>query len=115
MRFAMRTEERLISTDRNVVAVPMIMRRPSDRRWSLTIIKAISGTTRNSVSGSNNRKLVAFARMASDVQTERAIYVPLLDADIEPQQAKVQNIDIDTHGPSEKCPGCRDGFMQGTL
>ena len=103
----MRIGECLISTERDVYTMSTIMRQPLERRWSLTMINAISGTPGHPVFGSSSRKLVAFARKAPNVQTQKPTYVPLPEVDIEPRQAKVQNMGIDTHGPSEKCPGCR--------
>ena len=94
--------QRLIFEDRSAFSVSTIMRRPSHRRWSLTRIKAISGTLGQLVLGSNNLKLVAFVRKAPEVETEK-----LPEADLKPGEVKVQGADIDTHCPSQKCPWCR--------
>ena len=90
-----------------VFKVSMIMRRPTDRRWSLAMIKAVVGTPGQPMLGSSQRKLAAFARKAPEAQSEKPTYVPMPAAEAEPRQAKVQAADIDAHGPSEKCPGCR--------
>ena len=65
------------------------------------------GTPGDPVPGSTNRTLVAFAKKAPEDQSERPIYVPATEVEIQPRKAKIMGTDMDTHGATESCPGCR--------
>ena len=103
----LQTAERLVSTDQLVFKVSTITRRPTDRRWSLAMVRFIVGTSGQPVPGSRQRKIVAFARNAPEVPSAATACVPMLATEAEPRHTKIQAEEIDAHGSFEKCLGCR--------
>ena len=105
--FVMRTGEHLIATSGGVFKVSTVMRRPADQRWSETLIKEIKGSPEEPIPGMSGRRILAYAKKYQQEPAEKVAYVPAQDAEVDPRKAKVQTTDVDEHGPTEKCPGCR--------
>ena len=105
--FAMRTGEQLVATGRGVFLVSRVMRRPADQRLSETIIKEIKGSPEEPIPGMSGRRIPAYAKKYQQEPAEKVVYVPTQDPDVDPRKAKVQKTDVDEHGPTEKCLGCR--------
>ena len=105
--FIIRTGEHLVATNRGVFRVSTVRRRTPDKRWSATLIKSMTGTPADPVPGSGNRRIPAFAKKHVDESSEKAVFTPMPEVDIEPRRAKIQKVDVEEHGPSERCPGCR--------
>ena len=107
--FVMRTGEHLVATENGVYKVSTLVRRPADKRWSATMTKAIAGTPGEPIPGSGCRKLIAFASQRPEASAAAPAVMPAHEtaAKPEPRRAKVIAADIDTHGASQKCPGCR--------
>ena len=105
----MRTGEHLVATSQGVFRVSTIMRRPADQRWSEELVKGMKGTPGEPVPGSSGRRIPAFAIKYKDARPENIAYAPMpaMEEDQDPRRAKIQKEDIETYGPSEKCPGCR--------
>ena len=96
-----------MATGKGVFKVSTVMRRPIDKRWSPTMVSEIVGTPAEPVPGAANRRITAFAKMHQLEPAEKVVYVPMFETEVEPRRAKVQKTDVDEHGPTEKCPGCR--------
>ena len=105
--FVMRTGEHLVATSRGVFRVSTIMRRPADQRWSETMIKEIKGSPEEPIPGMSGRRIPAYTKKYQQEPDEKAVYVPAQEPEVDPRKAKVQKTDVDEHGPTEKCPGCR--------
>ena len=105
--FLTRTGEHLVATGKGVFKVSTVMRRPIDKRWSPTMVSEIVGTPAEPVPGAANRRITAFAKKHRLEPAEKVVYVPMQEPEVEPRRAKVQKTDVDEHGPTEKCPGCR--------
>ena len=61
------------------------------------MVRSIVATPGQPVTGSNQRKIVAFARKAPEVPSEKLAYVPMPEVATEPRQAKVQAANVDAH------------------
>ena len=105
--FVMRTGEHLVATSIGVFRVSTIMRRPADQRWSETMIKEIKGSPEEPIPGMSGRRIPAYTKKYQQEPDEKAVYVPAQEPEVDPRKAKVQKTDVDEHGPTEKCPGCR--------
>jgi hypothetical protein len=107
--FNIRTGEDLASTDRGVFRVSTVRRKPVDERWSKQLLDGIVGSPAIPIVGSAGRRMPAYAKKFNGnpekIPTEYAEQpVP------EPPTSRTWRIlkqDIDTHGPSPQCPGCR--------
>jgi hypothetical protein len=107
--FNIRTGEDLVSTDRGVFRVSTVRRRPANERWSKVLLDGIVGTPAIPVPGAQNRKMPAYAKkFARDGQGKPdPSFVPQPEPDTTVRTWKIMKADIETHGPSPGCPGCR--------
>ena len=105
--FAMRTGEHLVATGMGVFRVSTVMRWPAEQGWSETMIKEIEGSPEEQIPGMSGRRIPAYAKKYQQEPAEKAVYVPAQDPEVDPRKAKVQKTDVDEHGPTEKCLGCR--------
>ena len=105
----MRTGEHLVATCQGEFRVSAIMRRPADQRWSEELVKSMKGTPEEPLPGSNSRRIPAFANKYKEANLEKIAYAPMpaTEEEQDPRRAKIQKEDIETYGPSEKCPGCK--------
>ena len=106
--FMMRSGEHLVGTAKGVFRVSTVMRRTADKRWSAELIKGIAGSPEEPVPGSSQgRRIPAFAKKFEDPAPDKAVYVPIQEPETEVRTAYIYKKDIDEHGPTDKCPGCR--------
>ena len=104
---AVRTGEHLVATSRGAFRVSTVMRRPSGQCSSETIIQDITGSLEVPIPGMSGRCIPAHAKQYQQTQSEQAVHLHMQDPDGDPRKAKVHTIDVDEHGPTEQCPGCR--------
>ena len=104
-----RSGEQLVATPEGVYKVSTIRRRPPDQRWCPELIKTLFGTPAEPIPGSGDRKLIAYAKKRPEKAAGLQAYIPMPDApdDAEPRAANIIQRDVETHGGSERCPGCR--------
>ena len=105
--FVMRSGEHLVATEKGVFKVSTVLRRAADKRWSAELIGKIGGSPQNPVPGMNSRKIPAFARKYESEKTEQAVYVPVSQEAQEVRAAYIYKADVDKHGATPKCPGCK--------
>ena len=55
----------------------------------------------------NSRKIPAFAKKFESEKTEQAVYVPVSQEAQEVRAAYIYKADVDKHGATPKCPGCK--------
>ena len=85
-----------------------IRRMASDRRWSAQLVRAIVGTPGEPVPGVSNRRIAAFAKRSPETgTTEKTVFVPMPEPDPDIRAAHITKDDLETHGGTERCPGCR--------
>ena len=67
------------------------------------------GTPAEPIPGSGERKLIAYDKRRLEKAAGPQAYIPMPDEpdDTEPHAAKIIQRDVETHGGSERCPGCR--------
>ncbi len=111
--FIIRTGEHLVATERGVFRVSTVMRRMADKRWSAELLKQIGGSPEDPVPGSKNRRIPAYAKKYAVGGPERAVYVPHRDPEAEPRVAYIYKKDVEEHGPTPRCPGCKVALNGG--
>ena len=104
--FIIRSGEHLVATKMGVFKVSTVMRRLPDKRWSADLIKAIKGSPEEPVPGSSSRRITAFAKKFEG-DGEKVRFAPQQEREAEVRVAYIYKQDIDEHGPSERCPGCK--------
>ena len=106
--FMMRSGEHLVGTENGVFKVSTVMRRSADRRWSADVVRGVRGTPECPVPGATGRRIPAFAKRHQAESTERAVFMPApAEPESEIRPAQIMKTDVDEHGYTEKCPGCR--------
>lgn len=105
--FIIRSGEHLVATTTGVFKVSTVMRRIPDKRWSAELLKSIKGSPEEPVPGSASRRIIAFAKKFEDVDGEKVRFAPQQEQGAEVRVAYIYKQDIDEHGPSDRCPGCR--------
>ncbi len=111
--FVMRSGEHLVGTTRGVFRVSTVMRRPADKRWSSSMLKAIGGTPETPVPGAPGRRIPVFAKKLEDPQPDQTVFIPAKEPEIEVRVAYIYRGDIDKHGPTPRCPGCAAALKGG--
>ncbi len=111
--FIMKTGEHLVGTARGVFRVCTVMRRPSDKRWSAQLLRDIGGSPAEPVPGAVGRRIPAFAKKFEAESSEKAIFVPTKEVEPEVRVAFIYKSDVDEHGPTPRCPGCRAAAAGG--
>ena len=105
-----RSGEHLVSTQAGVFKVISIQRCPEDCRWSADMIKAVVGSRQEPVLGSGSSQVVAYAKKREETgQRSKPELVPQGTWEQEPEVRVFYTFkkDIDKHGPTVGCPGCR--------
>ena len=104
-----RSGEQLVGTSQGVYKVSAVMRRPPGERWCTELVQGIKGSPAEPIPGSGSRHITAFAKKAQDETSKDAVYIPAPEPTEEPEvrAAKVCKQDVETHGGSERCPGCK--------
>ena len=104
-----RSGEQLVATPTGVYKVSTIRRRPPDQRWCPELVKSLVGTPAEPIPGSGERKLTAYAKKRPEKAAGPTTYIPMPDMPDESdiRAAKITQRDVENHGGSERCPGCR--------
>ena len=103
-----RSGEHIVGTKSGVHKVSSLMRRSDDKRWSAEMIKDIKGSPMEPMPGSGQSKIRAFARMKEDDKDKDVKYAPPPDrTEPEVRPTYIYKKDVEEHGPTEGCPGCR--------
>ena len=104
--FVMRTGAHLVGTPKGVFRVSTVRRRPASDRWSSEMLKSISGSPKEPVPGVGSRRIPAFARKFELPQVAKE-FVQMLVPEVEVRGAYIYRSDLEAHGPTPGCPGCR--------
>ena len=97
-----------MATPSGVSKVSTIRRMASDRRWSAQMVRAIAGSPGEPVPGVSGRRITAFAKRNPETgKTGETIFVPMQEPDPDIRAAHITKEDLETHGGTERCPGCR--------
>ena len=103
-----RSGEHIVGTPRGVYKVSSIMRKAEDRRWSLEMIKDVNGSPMEPIPGSGQSKIRAFARQKENTDEKDAKFAPPPErTEPEVRPTYIYKKDVEEHGPTEGCPGCR--------
>jgi hypothetical protein len=106
--FIMRSGEHLVATKAGVFRVSTVMRRSPDKRWSADLVGQIGGSPSIPVPGAVGRRIPAFAKKFEDTEGEKVVFAQAPEeAEPEVRVAKIYKEDVEEHGPTPKCPGCR--------
>ena len=103
-----RSGEHIVATEKGVYKVGSVVRKPEDRRWSAEAISRIKGSPKEPVPGSGSSKMVAFSKHKDDQDVKKMEYMPVVNR--EDPDVRVNYIfkkDVEKHGATEGCPGCR--------
>ena len=111
--FMMRSGEHLVATGKGVFRTSTVMRRAADKRWSADLIKNIGGSPEDPVPGSKLRRIPAYTKRHAEGAPDRAVYVPHQDPDGEVRVAYIYKKDVEEHGATPRCPGCRVALSGG--
>ena len=105
--FMMRSGEHLVGTSKGVFRCSHLMRRPADKRWSKEMLADIGGSPAMPVPGGSGRRIPAFAKKHEDKSEDKSVFVPTREEQPEVRAAYIYKSDVEEHGPTPKCPGCR--------
>ena len=107
--FHIRSGEDLISTEKGVFRVSTVRRRPANERWSKELIDGVAGSPAMPMPGESGRRMKAYARKFGSEEEARAptTFAPQPEPEVAVRSWKILKTDIDKHGPSPNCPGCR--------
>ena len=99
----------LIGTTGGVYKVGVIKRKPDGEQWSQDMVKNIVGSPQQPQPGVGTRRITTFAKKKLEVETAGlpVQFQPPTDAPPVPRNVRILKIDVDKHGPTPGCPGCR--------
>ena len=103
-----RSGEHLVATPGGVFKVSSVIRRAEDKRWSSDRLTEIRGSPKEPIPGSGNSRLIAYAKYKDTGEDRKVEYMPR--SVVEEPEVRVNYIfkrDVEEHGPTEGCPGCR--------
>lgn len=103
-----RSGEHIVGTEKGCFKVSGIVRKSEDRRWSAEAVAKIKGSPKEPVPGSGTSKMVAFSKHRDEPNVQKMEYMPVENK--EEPEVRVTYIfkkDIEKHGATEGCPGCR--------
>ena len=107
MGFDMRTMESVLGTPSGVFKVSDVRRKPLQERWSADQLAQMSGSPKQTVPGQAYRRIPAYSKkFSSDRPEGEYVEQPTPSMPIT-RNWKFYKRDIDEHGPTEGCPGCR--------
>ena len=103
-----RSGEHLVATAEGIFKVSTIKRRPADQRWSLEMLQNIAGSLQEPIPGSGQRRIQAYAKIATGDAPRTVQYAPAPESD-EPEvrAAQIKQGEVSTHGGTPGCPGCK--------
>ena len=108
--FDIRTGEDLVGTPDGVFRAATVRRKPLAERWSAEMLDRVAGTPAAPVPGSSSARSPAYARKFARTQEQRDSPV-FVEQPVPPvpqvRGFKILKTDIEEHGVSENCPGCR--------
>ena len=106
--FVVRSGEHLVGTKDGVYKVSTVMRRAAGKRWSAEVVGAVKGTPEYPVPGSTGHHIPAYARKNQGAVSDKTVFMPAPpDAESEPRPAHIGKSDMQDHGATERCPGCK--------
>ena len=105
--FIMRSGEHLVGTNRGTFRVSTAMRRSADKRWSAELVDALKGSPAHPVPGAQGRRVPAYAKKFEEETKESAVFIPVSEQEQEVRAAYIYKEDINKHGPTPGCAGCR--------
>ena len=105
---AIRDGMTLVGTATGVYKVGTIKRKPDGEQWSKENVKNIVGTPQQPQPGVETRRVTTFAKKKLDeTQREPVQFQPPTDKAPEPRSVRILKTDVDKHGPTPNCAGCR--------
>ena len=87
--FMMRSGEHCVATANGVFRVSTIMRRPEGKQWSSSLVKDMKGTPKEPVPGKSSRHIPAFAKKFEDTNENKAVFLPVPQAEQEIRSAYI--------------------------
>ena len=105
--FMMRSGEHVVATRTGTFTVSTVMRRAEGKQWSSELLKDIRGSPGEPIPGSGSRKLQAFAKKFEDAKPDERVFMPVPEVEQQVRAAYIYKDDIELHGPTPKCAGCR--------
>ena len=103
-----RSGEHLVATPNGVFKVSSIVRKAEDSRWSADRLDQMRGNPKEPVPGSGSSKIVAYAKYKDDTDGKKVEYAPRsIDAEPEVRVNYIYKKDVEEHGATEGCPGCK--------
>ena len=101
-----RSGEHVLATAEGIFKVSTIKRRPADQRWSLEMLQNIVGSLQENTPGSGQRRIQAYANVATKEAPRATAYAPVPEID-EPEirAAQIKQNEVKTLGGTPGCPG----------
>ena len=97
-----------MATPNGVFKVSNIVRKAEDSRWSADRIEQMRGNPKEPVPGSGSSKMVTYAKYKDDTEDKKVEYAPRsMDAEPEVRVNYIYKRDVEEHGATEGCPGCK--------
>ena len=98
----------LIGTGEGVFKVGTIRARPDGENWSQEAVKSLVGSPEQPQPSTGNRKIITYAKKKGDnSRPEPGGLQPPTDELPEPRSVRITKQDIEKHGATAGCPGCR--------
>ena len=112
----LRTGEYLVGCPSGVYTVSSCNRCSEDLRWSMEMMRQVRGTPREPTPGSGSHRLVAYAKKREQAPQKQPEFAPRADWTQEPEVRpfKITKVNIEEHGRTEGCPGCRAAMNPGS-
>ena len=108
----LRSGENYIGTNVGVFRVATVRRVPEDERWSAARIASIAGCPRQPVPGQASRRSPAYSKKFEITKPTDESFVPQPPVEGRVRTWKIYKHDIEEHGATEGCAGCR-AVMRG--
>ena len=105
--------EHLIGTNVGVFRVATVRRKPADAKRSANRVTEMQGTPKQPVPGQAGKRAPAFARKFEARPPVDDQFVPQQPLTANIRNWKIMKADVDTHGHTEGCAGCRT-FVRGS-
>ena len=103
-----RSGEHIVGTGKGVYTVSQVTRRPEDKKWSSELVDNLKGVPQEPVPGSGSSKMHAYAKPKDDAAVQAPKFEPRkVDEIPEVRAFYIHKRDLDAHGGTPGCPGCR--------
>ena len=106
----------MIGTSRGMFRTGSVRRRPPSEMWSKQMIDEIIGDPENPVPGQHSGRPPTFSKEESAVNSAPTVIqhqMPPPTPEVQARGLYVRRGDVKTHGPTEKCAGCRAVMTDG--